>query len=252
LNILKKIFGKSDIELKCFDEIENVFHGSDVNYGLVFFPLCSINTKNVIPTRNEWIHFVDVWNNGDVDDRYFHQDRTRDLIKFNLENSKYHYNGDITAFPKQSNLEEWCKESKKEFETNKEEYLMIPDRQSFLKSNRKRKEVEREEIDFDYYLYVDQMISYFVTKERYKRKGQFLNQKAFPKGYKVKSKATINQIGGKPKWIQQDMTPIDIKGKPLTFIGDITGFNYMANGSDRIYLFLDETADEVVQIMQYG
>ena len=96
------------------------------------------------------------------------------------------------------------------------------------------------------------MISYLVTKERYKRKGQIFNQKSFPKGYKIKSKERINQIGGKPQWIQRDMTPNDKNGKPLTFIGDVTGFNYMSNGSDRIYLFLDEATDEVVQIMQYG
>ena len=154
MNILKKIFRKPESELKCFDEIGNVFHGNDVNYELVFFPLCSININSVIPNRNEWIHFVDVWNNGDIEDLLFHQYRTRDLIRFKLENSKYHYYGNTTAFPKQTNLEDWNKESKAEFDRNKEGYLKFSDRQDFQKSDRKLKEMEREKIDFDYYLYV--------------------------------------------------------------------------------------------------
>ena len=252
MNIFKKIFQSSESHLKCFNDIENVFHETDLKYNLIFFPMCSVNLNQIIPNRNEWVHFVDVWNNGDIEERYFHENRTRGLIRFKLKDSKYFYKGNEIAFPKYDRLGEWNDEALKEFEKNKLEYLEIGDRKDFLKSSRKMIEDEREKKDFDYYLYVDQMLTYLVTKERYKSKGKIYNQKSFPKGYKIKSKEKINQIGGKPQWIQRDMTPTSKEGKPLTFIGDVTGFNYMANGTDKLYLFLDEDNGDIVQIMQYG
>ncbi|MFK7807095.1 MAG: hypothetical protein AB8F74_04760 [Saprospiraceae bacterium] len=48
------------------------------------------------------------------------------------------------------------------------------------------------------------------------------------------------------------MTPEDENGKPLTYIGEVTGFNYMKNGSDGIFLFLDEFKNEVIEIIQFS
>ena len=252
MEIIKRLFGKSDNEIKCFEEIENVFQDTNKNYDLVFFPLCSINLSKVIPKRNEWIHFVDVWNNGDIESSFFHQFRTRDLIKFKLVNSKYEYLGNEKAFPKYENLRKWKEESVKEIEANKEQYVKIIEPQIFQNSVRKQKENERQKTDFDYFLYIDQQITYQVTKERFKKSGQIINHKSFPKEYKVKSQNPIKQIGGNPNWIQQDMTPKDKNGKPLTFIGEVTGFKYMKNGSGGIFLFLDELTNEVIEIIQFG
>ncbi|MFK7807096.1 MAG: hypothetical protein AB8F74_04765 [Saprospiraceae bacterium] len=71
MEIIKKLFGKSNNEITCFKEIGNVFQDINKNYDLVFFPLCSINLSKVIPKRNEWIHFVDIWNNGDIESSFF-------------------------------------------------------------------------------------------------------------------------------------------------------------------------------------
>lgn len=100
MKLFSKLFGKPKNRIKCFPEIETVFQDTTKDYDLVFFPLCSINLQEIIPGRDEWIHFVDVWNNGDIEDFFFHAHRTRDLIRFQMANSKYLYFGDEKAFPK--------------------------------------------------------------------------------------------------------------------------------------------------------
>lgn len=252
MKIFKRLFGKKDNEIKCFEEIENIFHLKDKSYGLVFFPLCSINLKKIIPSRDEWIHFVDVWNNGDIEDFYFHKYRTIDLIKFKLEDSKYYFYGDEKAFPQYENLKYWEEESRYEFENNLEDYIRVIDHSEYEKSNRKLLEDDRRQKEFDYDLYVDERITYLVNKERYKRAGEIINHKSYSKGYEIKSKNPMKQIGGKPQWTQRDMTPKDKNGIPLTFIGEVTGFHFKNNGSDAIFLFLDEKTNEVVEIIQFG
>lgn len=243
---------KLNEHIKCFEDIENVFHEKHKNYDLIFFPLCSINLKNIIPNRDEWIHFVDVWNNGDIEDSYFNEYRTRDSIKFKLESSKYHYVGDEKAFPKYEYLKNWKDESKNEFEKNKEEYIKIVEPKEFQESNRKLIENKRQEKEFDHFLYTDQLITYLVTKERFTREGKIVNYKSFPNGYEIKPKNPIKQLGGTPQWDQSNMTPKNKDGKPYTFIGEVIGFNYMKNGSDRILLFLDEETNDAIEIIQFG
>lgn len=116
MEIIKKLFRKPGEELKCFEEIADVFHDSEKDFDLVFFPLCSINLNRIIPGRKEWIHFLDVWNNGNIEDAYFHEHRERNAIKFKLENSKYHYYGNEKAFPQYKNLQKWKGEAITEFE----------------------------------------------------------------------------------------------------------------------------------------
>jgi len=251
MSIFKNLFGKSKNRRKCFPHIDDVFHyPSDLD--LVFYPLVTININEVIPGRNKWIHFVDVWNNGDIEDDMFGEYRNRDFIKFKLENSKYHYFGNKTAFPNYSNLENWKKESMEEYAAHSNEYIKIPTREEYENSERHRKELDRENIAFDYYLYVDQQISYLVNQERYQQKGQLITHKSYPKGYSYKIHEPLKQIGGVPQWEQRDLTPFNKNGVSLTFIGHVKGYNYLENGSDNIYLFLDEASNEVIQIFQYG
>jgi len=241
----------SENKRNCFQNIKDVFVEPEQK-DLVFFPLCTVNLKEVIPDRNEWVHFVDIWNNGNPEEFTFGENLTRDSITFELKDSKYYFFGDLKAFPKFSKLASWRKESIEEFNANKEEYIEIPSPDEFEKSDRYQKELEREDIDFDYYLYIDHSISYLVNKERFNRNGKLTTHKSFPKGHKFKEYKPIEQIGGQPQWEQKDMTPKDVNGKPLTFIGQVTGFNYVQNGSDNIYLFLNEKTNEIVQIFQYG
>ena len=182
----------------------------------------------------------------------FNDHRTRDLIKFKLEDSKYHYQGDEKAFPKFAKLKNWNEESYDEFNSNKVEYTEIPTPEEYQKSNRKSNELKRKKIDFDYFLYVDQVISYLANKERFKKNGKLITHKSFPKEHDVKQYNPIKQIGGEPQWEQKDSTPSDENGNPLTFIGHVKGFSYMQNGSDNIYLFLNEKTNEAIQIFQFG
>jgi len=251
MKLFKKIFDKSENRRNCFPRIDEVFHKSR-NLDLVFFPLVSINLNEVVSNRNELVHFVDIWNNGDIEDYMFNDYRTRYIIKFQLEDSKYYYHGDEKAFPKFSTLSNWNKEADDEFNSNKEEYTKIPTPAAYKISNRRIKEVERENIDFDYFLYVDQKISYLINKKRFKENGKLITHKSLPIGYEYKNHEPFRQIGGKVQWEQRDMTPLDKNGNPLTFIGHVKGFNYMQNGSDNIYLFLNEETNEVIQIFQYG
>ncbi|PHI18088.1 hypothetical protein CEQ90_19800 [Lewinellaceae bacterium SD302] len=251
MKIFKMFFERSENNTMLFQDISDIFHDSDQKEK-IFLPLCSVNLKEIIPGRNEWIHFVDVWNNGDIDDFTFSEVRTRNSIKFKLENSKYHYLGDISAFPKFSKLEKWKIESYYEFNNNKYEYIEIPSPNEFKRSNRRLKELERKKIEFDYFLYVDRLISYLSTKERFKNSRTLITHKSFPKEYKYKNHEPIKQIGGTLQWEQRDMTPKDNNGKPLTFIGQVIGFHYMQNGSDSIYLFLNEKTNEAIQIFQYS
>ena len=252
MKLLKKLFGKQKKSIECFPEINDVFKTEKENLDLVFFPLCSINLKKVIPNRDEWIHFVDVWNNGEVDEAFFHEYRTRDIIRFQLENSKYKYLGGEKNFPKYEFLKNWKKEAADEFENNRLAYLKVIDSADFQKSDRKLKEDKRYQNEPDYSFYIDRVITYLVTKERFKKNGKLIALKSYPKEYKVKQRNPITQIGGKPNWLQRDQTPIDENGYPFTFIGEVTGFHYMKNGSGGIFLFLNEKSNEVVQVIQFG
>lgn len=133
------------------------------------------------------------------------------------------YHGDETQFPRLLELSNWRKEAVTEFIDNRTEYLKVPDRQVFESSERRLREKSRERIDFDYFLYVDQQISYLVTKERFKKSGKLITHKSFPKGYEIKPSLLLEQVGGAPNWIGEDVTPKNKSGKELTFIGQVVG-----------------------------
>ncbi|UTC67001.1 hypothetical protein E4O06_13835 [Treponema sp. OMZ 789] len=148
------------------------------------------------------VHFISVWGNGGVDDFMIF-----DNISFGMEFIKFDWNGEKYFFD----------------DTRfNPEYIDILQRW--------------EKISADYKLYADQLINYWVTRDKYFETGKFIQGSAYTHG--------LNDEERKPI-ISLSKTKTTTRSNEL--VGKVCGYNYKTNGEDEIALYIDRKQNNVFQ-----
>lgn len=70
-----------------------------------------------------------------------------------------------------------------------------------------------------------------------------------PKGESINF--LIKRFGKTPMWVQEDVTPKDVNGKPLLFVGQVRVLDFIGE-EQYLYLFYDEKEHYFVQREQYA
>ena len=236
----------------CFPDADQVFAEDAETLQLIFFPLCSVSADLGGSGHPPWWHFVDRWNNGGADPEYFDRFSNRDTLRFQLTPEGYRFEGDPSRFPSFAHLREWREEALAEFEAFAADYLPVSDHNTAATSPRRQRETARYAVDYDYGLYTAKVVSYLITRERFRRTGQLQSRQSYSKGAVPPPYPATDQLGGSPLWEQHDAWPSGVTGAPMKYLGRVTGYHYLQHGSDAIYLFHDEAGGAVHQLFQQG
>ena len=247
-----KLGFKRGPEVICFPPADRVFAENAETLQLVFFPLCSVRVAPEGSGPAHWYHFVDRWNNGTADPELFDRFSTRDGLRFTVTEEGYQFEGEPSRFPSFDRLKEWREEALAEFNENAEAYLPVLDHAEAANSNLRQRETARYAVDYDYGLYTSQVISYLITRERFRRTGELQSRSSYSKKAVVPPFPPTDHLGGTPQWEQHDVWPLGVSGNLMRYIGKVTGYHYLMHGSDAIFLFHDEAEKRVQQVFQYG
>lgn len=233
-----------------FPEINNVFNDNHEGNALCFWPLCSISLSSIDSAKSGYIHFVNIWDPGQYNAKYFDIYRSQYWIRLRLVDDKYEFNGSYNSFPKFKSLSKWRSEALEDFEANKEVYLN--QRTVAGQTNDYKMNIEkRRKRGSDYSLYYEMVLSYLITKENFKRTGKLVQSMHFTDGFNYQELMFVNQIGGIPQLPRYEI-PVSRTGQSLHYIGSVTGWYYNVHGMDSIHLFYDREKKDAVQIFKFS
>jgi len=234
-----------------FPEISDVFIDDYENNQLCFLPLCSIDVSKIDPSKSGVFHFLNIWDSGDYNSKYFDIYRNQYWIRFSVKDNKYEFNGSYSSFPKFKSLKKWRTEVLKDFEENREEYLKPKTFSEYMDSGYKKKEEKRNTKGSEYSLYYKMTLSYLITKENFKRTGKLIQSLYFTNAFGYEERNFIDQIGGIARMPRYEM-PVNKLGQTLNYIGKVTGWYYNEHGVDSIHLFYDREKKDAVQVFRFS
>jgi hypothetical protein len=235
--------------IQLFPTIEDVFENPTAMHKAIFFPLMSIDLASIDKGTGK-AHIIVVYGNGDPEIDYPSDKAGYNFIKFKIKGEKYEFEGDLKSLPMSDKALEWYQEAEETYTTQKEQFLTQSEFARYEKNRRKN-------IDFDYDLYIDGVINYWVTRDKYLETGKFIQGNAYTYGYSEKERPKIDTIGELNEEDSEDLGEslfydfkIDIKN--LDFIARLTPFNYTDLGEDDIALFIDRQNNEIFQYSDWS
>lgn len=238
--------------IRPFPEIKDIFKGDHAQLGRVFLPLCSVNLSLIDPALDQWVHFIHVWDNSDYELEYFHEYRDQEWIKFKVENDVYSYQGDLSLFPRNEALAEWKKEAINEFEAHKDDYTSRKQGSAYQESIKEEKDSLRRRADYDRYFYVNDQINYQIAKATYLKTHKFVDPRYYTHNFGYVENDFLHNIGGTPELASYNEIPVDKEGNQWMFVGQLTPWEYLGEGADKLFLFFDPKEKVAMQIFEYS
>ena len=237
-------------ELILFPSIEEVFESPSDFHKVLFFPLLTVDLGS-INKGNGKAHFITVYGNGDPEIKISGSEFGYNFIRFKLIRDKYRFEGDLSQLPKSEKAIEWYNEAELIYKEHKDKYLTETE---FVKTEDKR----REKIDFDYYFYIRGVINYWLTRDKYLETGKFVQGNSYSNGNSNHERKIYETLGGSYddeyglEYLEEVLNELKINFDSLTFVGNITGYNYSELGEDEILLFIDESKSEAFQYFNWS
>lgn len=221
--------------MKLYPTIEEVFEQPMDFYKTVFFPLLTIDLADM-NKGNGKVHFVTVWGNGNPELKFKDDLFNYDFIKFDWTGEKYLFNGDLSSIETFDRLNEWYREAEQEYLENKTDYLTRKSFDEVDESHFYLQNERRESVSFEYYHYINGLINYWITRDKYIETGQFIQGSAYTGDYSDEERKIFNKL---------NTTGVTTRSNEL--IGKITGYNYSEFGEDEISLYIDRKQNQVFQ-----
>ncbi|MHC5309564.1 hypothetical protein ACYSNM_05750 [Myroides sp. LJL116] len=222
--------------MKAFPTIEEVFDNPPEIFKAIFFPLLTID----LPELNKGdgkVHFVSVWGDGNPELKYKDDLFNYDFIKFDWTGEKYIFNGDLSIIETYDQVYEWYLEAEKEYKENKEDYLTKKKYSEIKNSHFAIENRRRKEISFEYYNYVQGVINYWITRDKYLETGLFIQGSAYTGDYSDHERK-----------IHETLSKTGITNRSNELIGKVIGYNYIDGfGEDQISLYIDRKKQQVFQ-----
>jgi hypothetical protein len=220
--------------MKLFSTIEEVFEKPSEIYKTLFFPLLTIDL-NEMEKGNGKVHFISVWGDGGADDYMIFDDISfgMDFIKFDWTGEKYFFNDNLFNHKYKEILIKWYDNAEKEYTENKAYYLKHTEEsyKSILEKEKKWKKISH-----DFYMYTQQLINYWVTRDKFFETGKLIQGSAYTHGCNDEVRKTFISLS-KSKESKRNNERI----------GTICGYNYKENGEDEISLYIDRKQNKVFQ-----
>lgn len=257
-------------EIILFPEFSDVFNEVDELAKCVFFPLLTIRLSGNPEIGDKKFHIVSIWDNGSHKKNYFNNYRPDVFwIKFDYINGKYSYNAPID-FPSIQYLKGSYEIAKNHFEKNIDFYLTSKSYIDFSETQDNRMggiEIRKEFPDmneFDSEYYFGRVISYLLTKERYKRFKVLNSKMTFSmRNYKGQTeeyvKENFNSFGNTdflrflemPEHLKYVLEPNWGRFEDQVFIAAVDSGDFIISDSTLINLFYDKKLKQVVQQFEW-
>lgn len=222
--------------MKLFSTIDEVFEKPLEIYKALFFPLLTIDLEE-IGKGNGKVHFISVWGSGGAEDYMKFDNVSFDIefIKFDWTGEKYLFDDKLFNPQYIEILQKWYTDVEKEYAKNKEYYLT---KHTFKEAYEiiLARDKQWKEISNDFYMYADQLINYWITRDKFFETGNFIQGSAYSHGY--------NDEIRKP-FISLSKTGATNRINEM--IGKVCGYNYKTNGEDEISLYIDRKQNKVLQ-----
>ena len=236
--------------IKLFPNIDEVFENITEYHKAIFFPLLTVDL-NEIGKGNGKVHFITVYGNGDPEVEILGNEFGYNFIKFKIVGDKYKFDGDFNQIPQSENSIKWYNEAEQIYAEHKEKY--------FTKTEFSKLEDERrKKIDFDYYFYIKGVINYWLTRDKYKETGKFIQGGAYSNGHSDHEREAYKVMGGiyndeyGLEYLEPVLNELEISIDELNFIGSVTGYNYSELGEDEILLFIDKDRTQAFQYFNWS
>ena len=224
------------MKYKLFPKLEDVFVEVTDAHRVVFFPLLTIDLSSIKKGEGE-LHFISYFRDGE-DDIISDVNFSYNFMRFKMVGNKYQFDGDFNKIHLFEKSKEWYKEAKEIYQEHREKYLS---NSNFIKEEDKR----RKEIDFEYYYYIQGVLNYWVTRDKYLETGKFIQGGAYTYGESNLERTAIEDVGSYDEYcggypdeiLEEVLDELKIDFKDLSYIGTVAGYNYVDFGADETMLF---------------
>jgi hypothetical protein len=168
--------------MKLFSTIEEVFEKPAAMYKTLFFPLLTIDLLEMEKGQGK-VHFISVWGDGGADDFMLFDDVSfgMEFIKFDWTGEKYLFDDNLFNPKYTETLIKWYADVEKEYAENKVNFLTKYTFKEAYETNLAR-EKKWKKVSHDYYMYANQLINYWVTRDKFFETGQFIQGGAYTDG----------------------------------------------------------------------
>ncbi|MDR2283347.1 MAG: hypothetical protein LBE37_09070 [Sphingobacterium sp.] len=221
--------------MKLYPTIEEVFEEPNDFLKIVFFPLLSVDLSTMDKGQGK-VHFLTVWGNGNPELEFKDELFNYDYIKFDWTGDKYSFKGDLSCIETYSSLNEWYLEAEQEYRENKADYLTYKEWEEVNSSHLAQQNKRRKKVSFEYYHYVNGLLNYWITRDKYAETGKFIQGGAYTNDDSDHERKTYEKLS---------KTGITTRSNEL--IGKVTGYNYSGFGEDEISLYIDRRQSQVFQ-----
>jgi hypothetical protein len=221
--------------MKLYPSIEEVFDQPKDFYKTIFFPLLTINLDSINKGEGK-VHFLTVFGNGNPELEYKNDLFTFNSIRFDWTGDKYLFNGDLSTIESFNQLEKWYLEAEKEYQEHKLDYLTKKTYYEVKNSYLNQQNERRENISFDYYHYVQGVINYWITRDKYFETGRFIQGGAY-----------TDDENDEVRKVYDKLSTTGMTSRSNELVGKVTGYNYSGFGEDEIILYIDRKKEQVFQ-----
>ena len=227
------------MEIKMYPFFNEVFATDDLL--CIFYPLCSVSKK---------LHFVSsngLWMNN----KYETESNNLNYTKFELDNGKYDFNGDIRLYTGYEYAKIIFPLLENDFEKNGKDYLQNKIKtNSYIEGITKLLSLQKtNNIDLKYYLQT--FYEYYINKLNYNMNGKFGEFNHLIEGW-AKNESPIvykdaDMIDEVEEVLQENIDVI----KGYSAIGKVIGCEFFTDGNDSV-LYFNEKENKVLSINCYS
>jgi hypothetical protein len=228
-------------KLKMYPSFDEVFTTKEL-VG-VFYPLCSLG-KN--------LHFVSsngLW----MDERYETEDNTKKYTKFEIENSKYNFKGDIRLYKGYEFAKKIFSALENDFETNGKDYLNKKMKTELYIKRIKKSITSQGKGDIDLEYYLQAYYEFNINKLNYILNGKFGCFSQLMEGFESGNESPIIYPKGHPEIETMDTEEfqeyVNIEG--YSEIGVVIGYEFFTDGNDSV-LFFNKNENKVITFNHYS
>lgn len=258
-----------EAEVRFFPSIDDIFDKPHELIKYVFLPLFSIRITDNQEISDKRFHAISIWDNGNYKKSYFNDYRQSIYwIKFDYDGDKYSYNAPID-FPSIEYLKDAYQFAEAHFYNNINFYLQPKSSKEYSLDEDGRKggvEIRKKHPGmnvFDSEYYFQRIISYLLTKERWK-KYKALNSKMTYDLYTFKHpeeylRENFNSIGkndlgsllNMPDSLKEKYKPSWGEYEDQIFLCHMDVGDFIFSDATLITLFYDKKQNQIVQQFEW-
>ena len=245
---------------KLFPTIEEVFEAPKEWFKYVFFPLLTVEIENEQQQKSK-AHFVSMYACGLAEYESERTDCNWFFVRFEKVGDKYRFDGEMNWLPNFSKLPQWYQNAKEDYAAHKDLYLNSEVKHSYDPSPYKESLEKWEAISGDYATYMDTLLSYWVTRDKYQETGKFIAGNHYTQGYSGHEREIYELTPydeGEETYEDLDeyleyrldtesylCEEYDISLEDKDYLGYVIGYNYLQDSADTISLFISPDEKEV-------